>query len=245
MAFWNKNKKKAVEESSNDRLDKIKQGKLELDDIVSIISKEKNSDLSALKCRVAVCMDHSGSMRYRYDSGEVQQVLDLILPFGLKFDDNGSIEVFIFDDICRKMDEDMNLKNYTDYVENYIIKPRIPYGGTHYAPAIEGIDKFYDDGANIPTIVFFITDGENFYEDRTPCDAAIIDSSEHSIFFMTIGVGNDEFDYLRHLDDLKERPYDNTGFMKFDDFKNITTVNMFTNALKDFVPWLKAKKFVR
>lgn len=234
---------------TTDKLDseKIKQGCKELEKVLVNLSKETGVDLSKIIARVAVVMDHSGSIRPEFENGKIQEVLNKILPFAIKFDDNGQLEVFIFDNVCRKMDEDMNINNYENYVQKNIIKKRYEYGGTQYAPAICMTDKYYndDESKKIPTIVFFITDGANFIEDRIPSDKAIIEASKHGIFYMFIGVGKDNFDYLRHLDDLKGREYDNTGFIKFTDFGNITDVNMFTNALKDYVPWLKAKGYVR
>lgn len=227
--------------------EKIEQGCKDLEKVLVNLSKETGINLNQTTVRVAVVMDHSGSIRPKFDSGKIQEVLNKILPMAIKFDDNGQLEVFLFDDVCRKMEKDMNLKNYEDYVQKQIIKKGYEYGGTRYAPAISMTDKYYNDeeSKKIPTIVFFITDGENFDSDRIPSDEAIIESSKHGIFYMFIGVGKDNFDYLRHLDDLKGRKYDNTGFMKFSDFGDIKNVEMFTNALKDYVPWLKAKGYVR
>lgn len=242
MAFFKRWKKAEGNEET-----KIAQGIMELENVMTEFTKKTGVDLRKGVARVAVVMDHSGSMDDKYDNGTVQEVLNAIFPFAIKFDDDGQMEVFIFDDVCCKIEKNMNSENYEDYVKEYIIRKRYPYGGTRYAPAIEMTDKYYNDeeSKTTPTIIFFITDGGNYRNDRTPSDKVIIESSEHGIFYMFIGVGKDDFEYLCHLDDLEGRKYDNTGFMKFTDFKNISNVEMFKNALKDYIPWLKAKGYVR
>lgn len=132
---------------TTDKLDseKIKQGCKELEKVLVNLSKETGVDLSKIIARVAVVMDHSGSIRPEFENGKIQEVLNKILPFAIKFDDNGQLEVFIFDNVCRKMDEDMNINNYENYVQKNIIKKRYEYGGTQYAPAICMTDKYYND----------------------------------------------------------------------------------------------------
>lgn len=250
MAFNFFRKKKDVEKVVNgvnfSQEEKIAQGRKELAIVMNKLAKETGVDLSQLVVRVAVVMDHSGSMESEYDNGTVQKVLNLFFPFAILLDDNKSMEIFLFDDICRRINENMNMQNYSDYVRKYIYR-KYPYGGTVYSSAIRETDCFYNDqeSQTIPTLVFFITDGGNFKSDEKRCDDEIINSSEHGIFYMCVGVGNNSFTYLRHLDDLKGRKRDNTGFMQFEDFQSIESVEMFTQSLKDFIPWLKAKGYVR
>ena len=109
-------------------------------------------------------------------------------------------------------------------------------------------DKFYDDSEskNTPTLVFFITDGDNYKDDRTPSDKAIIKSSNHGIFYMFIGTSKTcDFEYLHHLDDLDGRKFDNTGFMSVKDLSSTSNADLFLNSLKDFSDWLKAKGYVK
>ncbi len=223
------------------------ESKEELQRVVVNLSKEKGVDLDKLKARIIVVMDHSGSMDWQYNNGNVQNILTRLLAMALRFDDDGQAEVYLFDDVCRKMDVDMTAENYSTYVEEVIKKGRYPYGGTQYAPAIRMTDKAYNDAKSntIPTLVLFITDGDNFNSDHSPCDEAIIDSSEHGLFYMFIGTGDSKFKYLRHLDDLDGRKFDNTGFMSVADLNSTSNADLFLNSLKDFIPWLKAKGYLK
>lgn len=253
--FWGKKNKgtsqvtnsSTVSGSSNEKQKIILcESKEDLQRVVVSLSKEKGVNLDKLKIRIAIVMDHSISMDWQYNNGNVQNILTRLLPFALKFDDNGQLEVYLFDDACIKMDVDMTEENYASYVEDVIQKGHYPYGGTQYAPAIKMTDKFYndDESKNIPTLVFFITDGDNYKSDRAPSDEAIIKSSKHGIFYMFIGTSKTcDFEYLRHLDDLDGRKFDNTGFMSVKDLNSTSNADLFLNSLKDFSDWLKAKGY--
>lgn len=224
------------------------ESKEDLQRVVVNLSKEKGINFDGLKIRFAIVMDHSISMKWQFNNGNVQNILTRLLPFALKFDDNGQLEVFLFDDVCIKMDVDMTEENYASYVTDVIKKGKYPYGETKYAPAIKMTDEFYNDyeSNTIPTLVFFITDGDNCPTDRTPSDKAIIESAEHGIFYMFIGTSKTcDFKYLRHLDDLEGRKFDNTGFMSVKDLNSTTNADLFMNSLKDFSTWLKAKGYVK
>lgn len=224
----------------------LDKSKADLKRVVVNLSKETGVNLANIKARVAVVMDHSRSIKWQFENGNIQNILTRILPFALQFDDNGQLEVFIFDEFCHKMDVDMNEENYATYVEDVIMKSNYPYGGTQYAPAIRIIDKYYNDAESkvTPTLVFFITDGANYLSDRRPSDKSIIESSDHGMFIMFIGSGKDDFDYLRHLDDLSGRKFDNTGFMSTKDLNSTQNTTMFMESLKDYIPWLKAKGYI-
>lgn len=79
------------------------------------LKKEKNIDLSSHRARVFVVMVRSGSMTSLYQSGEIQNVLTRLLPLALKFDDNGELEVYVFNTSCIQMPS-MNLSNYESYI---------------------------------------------------------------------------------------------------------------------------------
>lgn len=254
MAFFGLGKKgketnvTSSNSSSNGEKQKIilLESKEDLQRVVVNLSKEKGLKLDKLKARVVVVMDRSGSMDWQYDNGNVQNILTRLLPFAFQFDDNGQLEVYLFDDVCRKMDVDMTEQNYSTYVDD-VIQGKYPYGGTRYAPAIRMTDNDYNDAESktIPTLVFFITDGSNYPSDEAPCDRAIIESSEHGIFYMFIGTSKKcDFEYLQHLDDLKGRKFDNTGFMKVKDLNSTPNADLFLESLKDFIPWLKAKGYI-
>ena len=202
------------------------------------LTKKTGVDLGTHRARVCVVMDRSGSMGGMYRNGDVQDVLTRLLPLALKFDDNGELEVYVFNTSCNQVSE-MNLKNYEDYVEKQILRKGLePCGGTNYAPAIKQTMKDYNDGSPYPAFVIFITDGANFDCDAT--DHAIRKSSKHKIFYQFVGIGRYEsFDYLQKLDDLDGRAVDNTAFIKVEDFSRMDDDQLYDKLLEQYPQWLK------
>lgn len=224
---------------------KLTKGKENLNKAIKLTKESTGIDISALKVRIAFVIDKSGSMEGLYNRGDVQGILTDLLPAAIQFDDNGEAEVFVFSNNCQQVSTPMTEKNFENYVDKYL--KSFSYGGTQYAPAVKLTDKFYNDSESqeIPTLVFFITDGDNFDSDKRPTDAAIRTSAEHGIFYQFIGIGSDHFPYLESIDDLDGRSCDNTGFMKVADFKTVDTADVFLKSLKDFVPWLKTKGYIK
>ena len=205
--------------------------------IVSL-AKTTGVNLNAHKARVFVVLDRSGSMWSLYHSGAVQDVLTRLLPLALKFDDNGELEVYIFNNNCNEMTS-MNLQNYQDYVENFILKKGYePTGGTSYSPAIRKTVNNYNDGSSLPAFGIFITDGEN--SDRIGTNSAIRDSSYCKIFYQFVGIGNERFNYLQKLDDLDGREVDNTAFVKVSDFAKLSDDELYDKLLEQYPQWLRA-----
>ena len=202
--------------------------------IVSL-KKEKGVDLSKHQARVVVVIDRSGSMSGLYDNGSVQTTLTRLLPLGLRFDDNGEVEVYAFSDGCTRL-KAMNKNNFDDYVVREMRK--LPYGGTNYAPVLKQILKDYD-GSQLPTFVIFITDGSNW--DTGETDKIIRKSSKkkHKLFVQFVGIGNDSFSYLRKLDNLDGREVDNTAFIAVQDLNKLTDDELYAKLLEQYVPWLK------
>lgn len=209
-----------------------------LDQSIIRLTKRTGVDLGTHRSRVCVVMDRSGSMSRMFNNGEVQEVLTRLLPLALKFDDNGELEVYVFNNSCDQVSA-MNLQNYKDYVEKHILQRGLgPYGGTRYAPAIKKTMKDYNDGSPYPAFVIFITDGENFDPDET--DLILKKSSEHKIFYQFVGIGDEDFDYLQELDDLSGRTVDNTAFIKVDDFSSMDDDELYDKLLEQYPQWLKA-----
>lgn len=202
------------------------------------LKKEKGIDLSKHRARVFVVVDRSGSMDHLYYNGAVQEVLTRLLPLGLKFDDNGELEVYVFNNYCYQL-APMTLDNYENYVNDEILnKGYGPNGGTSYAPVIEETIKAYNDGSPYPAFGIFITDGEN--NDRGPTDKAIRKSSKYKIFYQFVGIGYESFRYLQKLDDLDGRQVDNTAFVKVNDFAHLNDDQLFNKLLEQYPQWLQA-----
>lgn len=225
------------------------------------LGKKSNVDLGGKTARVVVAIDYSGSMSELYRDGTIQQTLNRLVPLGLSFDDNGELEVFLFQEDYKEF-APLTLKNYSDYKTAVIDRSGYHMGGTMYSPVLEAILK--DTGAvskkrgglfsrvfsnheatpvsaaeDPLTFVLFITDGEPF--DNMATDKVIRESAKTNTFIQFIGIGLNRFKYLKHLDDLGGRVIDNTGFSELNDLNAISDEDLYTMILEEFAGWIKAK----
>ncbi len=216
------------------------------------LSKKSGVDLGSTRAKVVVVLDYSGSMSSLYSNGTVQRTINRLVPVGLTFDDNGTIDVFLFSNSYMKLD-DLNISNYEHYVNSVVHSAPMSMGGTNYAPVLRAIiigdtkqsgflfmkteytPPIVDNGD--PTFILFITDGENF--DANDTDRIIKQASPMNVFIQFIGIGNERFQYLQKLDDLPGRVRDNTGFSKMQSLDNASDQELYTNVLDQFSKWLK------
>ncbi len=221
----------------------LDKAKVSLDKHIVSLQKDKGINLSFHKARVVVVLDRSGSMSSLFRNGSVQNTLTRLLPLALRFDDDGSLESYVFNTGYQEL-QPMNLSNYDNYVKKCIMNEgHSPSGGTSYSPVINAVVKRYNDGSKFPTFVVFITDGEN--DDKLETDNAIIKSAKHNIFFQFIGIGaNRTFKYLEKLDDLKGRECDNTGFIQVIDMDSLDDDHLFQVLLEQYIEWLRVKRFI-
>ena len=233
--------------------DKVKLEKhvVNLSKCVVDLSKKSGVDLGNTRAKVVVALDYSGSMSTLYRNGVVQDTLNRLVPLGLTFDDNGAIDIFLFQTDFRKM-PDLNLANYENYVGYEIFGSGYYMGGTNYAPVLQCIIEGYSishglfrskewippivDGGD-PTFVLFITDGEN--ADKVATDRIIMKCSEMNVFIQFIGIGRSTFNYLEKLDDMPGRKRDNTGFTRMADLSAANDEQLYTNVLEQFSGWLR------
>ncbi|MCR5123481.1 MAG: VWA domain-containing protein [Ruminococcus sp.] len=215
------------------------------------LSKKSGVDLGNTRAKVVVALDFSGSMSRLYSNGTVQDTINRLVPLGLTFDDNGSIDMFLFQTDYRKM-PDLDLSNYDDYVQSVIRMSGYTMGGTNYFPVLQAIIEgsykskgwfrgkqwvppIVDRGD--PTFILFITDGEN--SDQSLTNSIIRKSSEMNVFIQFIGIGDTTFRYLEQLDDMEGRQRDNTGFSKMADLAAADDNELYTNVLEQFSKWLR------
>ena len=267
--------KKNEEQLTNEVMGKINLSKdklnlekhvVNLSKAVVDLSKKNDVDLGNIKAKVVVALDYSGSMSALYRKGTVQKTLNRLVPLGLTFDDNGSIDVYSFECKYRKFD-DLTISNYDDYVEEVINKSGYSMGGTNYAGVLEDIvfggtrvetvqkkgflgfgkkavtkevkgDAIVSEDQS--TFVIFITDGENM--DKRETDAIIRRISKENVFVQFVGIGSERFNYLQKLDELDGRERDNTGFVKLDELDAVSDSELYTSVLEEFASWLKGEQ---
>ena len=255
--------KKTEEELTKEMMGKISlskdKAKLEkhvvnLSKCVVDLSEKSNIDLGSTRAKVVLVIDYSGSMYKLYSNGTVQNTINRLVPLGLSFDDNGSIDVYLFQSDYRKL-KDLNLDNYENYVETVVNTAGYSMGGTNYAPVLRAIieGNSYKEGGFLgfgaksvktealvdkgdPTFILFITDGAN--ADRIQTDTIIKKCSEMNVFIQFIGIGKDKFDYLMKLDNIPGRKRDNTGFSKMKDLDKASDQELYTTVLEQFSRWL-------
>lgn len=192
-----------------------------------LLTKKNISDLTS---EVKFVVDISGSMDHLYTSGQVAEIIERIFPVALALDDNKEMEVKLFNEQCKDfttVTED-NLSNYRMILGNPT------YGGTNYAPAIEAITKEAKQGLyKFPVLVVFITDGDNW--DKAKTKQALYEASKYPIFFKFIGIGSgSDFEFLKELDDLTDRKFDNADFQEIKDLKNISDEKLYESLINEY-----------
>lgn len=210
----------------------------------AILDLKKQKGIEGQKAQVVLCLDYSGSMGSLYANGMVQDTVERILPLGLAFDDNNEVDFYLFEDGVIKLPENITLKNLDDYINKKVLG-KYQMGGTNYAPAINKIVKDFANkgllgGAkqmDMPVYVIFMTDGENF--DRREAEKALINASEHGIFFQFVGIGGATFDFLTKLDTLTGRVIDNANFFKAPNLQRTSDDELYNLLMAEFPEWIK------
>ena len=80
----------------------------------------EKTNLLNTKARVAVALDFSGSMSRLYKDGSVQAVIERLLPIAVQFDDNGEMELWLFENGYYRLNT-INLSNYHDFINKIMI----------------------------------------------------------------------------------------------------------------------------
>lgn len=211
-----------------------------------------NKNIAGLRAQVVLVLDRSGSMESLYNSGFVQRLLERLVPVAMQFDDNGEMEMYLFQNNVVKHDKNINEKNVDGLINREITERKYSYGGTAYAPPIQQIVKDYvqiekkggffglgksTTNAVDPVYVIFITDGEN--SDRTAAENAIKEASKFGIFFQFVGIGNAKFAFLDQLDTMEGRFVDNANFFQANDLDKLTDEDLYGRLLSEFPEWVQ------
>ena len=212
-----------------------------LETVLINMSKTSKIDMSKHIARVALAMDYSGSMSNMFAKGMVQDVVTRLLPIALKFDDNGELESWLFSEDYERM-EPVTISNYEHYVRNVMMNARMSMGGTNYAPVLKDMVDYYKNRhpSDIPSFIIFITDGDNWDENKT--DSVVRELSNYNMFVQFVGIGTgSDFNYLKHLDNLSGRKYDNTGFIAVKDMNKMDDQQLYNEMLRQYNDWLNNK----
>ncbi|MBF0101652.1 MAG: VWA domain-containing protein [Desulfobacterales bacterium] len=198
-----------------------------------------------LKAQVVLVLDISKSMNSLYKSGVIQNVIERILALALNFDDDGSIDIFLFGTNAYSLPS-VTINDFDNYVQNIILTKYKINEATNYAPPLKLIYDKYCGKQSVPVFVIFITDGGN--ADKKETENIIRPISSEPIFIQFVGIGADDFPFLRKLDQLTGRVIDNAGFMEVNDISNIKDKELYDRLLNEFPQWLnnaKEKKIIK
>lgn len=204
----------------------------------SLIQLEKKNLLD-VKARVALVLDASGSMNWQYNNGDVQKIVNRLMPLAINFDDDGSFECWAFAQKTVRLD-DVTLDNVNNFVQTV--------NGGHNAwrvgarineeiPAIQAvIEHFIAIKDNVPTYVLFISDGgvgsgRQMQEILTAC-------ADLPIFWQFVGVGGSNYGILEKLDTMTGRVVDNCNFFAVDNINAIDDSQLYELLLNEFPKWL-------
>ena len=210
----------------------------------------KKRGLENDRAKVCLVLDVSGSIYGLFRSGSMQTLVERALAYGLNLDDDGQIDVCLFDNRAR-MFGTVDASNYKQFTPSVLNMSGI-WGGTDYASAIREIRSYYEqqpDHGKLPVYVMFVTDGGT--GDRNSAERELRDISGHGFFFKFMAIGPKPrggffgralppgFDFLAYLDDMPGRVVDNADFFSVEDPATVSDAEMFENMTEEYPKWIK------
>lgn len=215
--------------------------------------------------QIVLALDISGSMSGLFQNGTVQRLVERLLAIGVNMDSDKQIDVHLFGQKAHTA-KSANIDNIEDFVKKEITNKFRLEGSTNYAGVMKNIAK---ERGNLtekrkktgglfgrfkkelpedevksevkePTIVFFITDGDNF--DKSETTKLIRELSGEGIFWQFIGIGNENFRYLKSLDEMDGRVIDNANFFAANDINKISDEELYQRILGELPDWFREAK---
>src|SRR3982074_1448842 len=152
--------------------------------------------LDGVRAAVYLVIDHSGSMYRYFKDGSVQALAERVLALAAHFDDDGTVPVIFFDTTARQP-VDISVYDYAGSIDR-IKASAGRMGGTDYAAAMRAVIDLHKGPG--PAFVVFQTDGAP--SSRRETTEVLCAAARLPIFWQFIGFGDDEFAFLRRLDEL-------------------------------------------
>ncbi|KMY52194.1 vWA domain-containing protein [Peribacillus loiseleuriae] len=197
--------------------------------------------------RVGVVLDISGSMRRLYQNGTVQNVIERLLALATRFDDDGVLDVWIYDNEFTRMPS-ITENDFTDYIEREILSnPTVKkFGANNEPPVMRDVLQKYleEETSEVPVYLIFINDGgvKKASRKQDNVSKVLIESSNQPLFWQFVGIGNGNFDVLKKLDNLEGRFIDNANFFQIVDIENESDHDLYNKLLNEFPLWIKEAK---
>jgi len=208
----------------------------------SLVQLEKKN-LLGVTARVALVLDASGSMDGQYRRGDVQKVVNRLMPLAIHFDDNGSFECWAFAAKTTQLD-DVTLDNVNDFInitqrgwKNWQVGARY----NEEIPAIEAVINYFQKFKDqIPTYVLFISDGG--VGSRRQMQKILSQAAKLPIFWQFVGIGGRDYGALEKLDEMSGRIVDNCNFFSLDRIDSVSDERLYELLLEEFPDWLNTAK---
>ncbi|MFI6084935.1 vWA domain-containing protein [Streptomyces sp. NPDC051217] len=196
-------------------------------------------DIGGQRAAVYLVLDRSGSMRPYYKDGSVQHLAEQTLALAANLDDDGVVPVVFFSTEIDGTAE-IGLDDYRNRV-SALHRGLGHMGRTNYHVAMQAvIDHYESSGAADPAFVVFQTDGSP--SSKAAAEHVLCTAARLPIFWQFVGFGNDQFHFLRKLDDLpvpERRVIDNAGFFAAGPSpKTLSDAHLYDQLLNEFPQWL-------
>ncbi|CAH1200535.1 hypothetical protein PAECIP111893_01423 [Paenibacillus plantiphilus] len=204
--------------------------------IVGITLEKKG--MTQVAARVGLVLDISGSMLNLYKNGTVQEVVERILAVACKFDDDGVLDIWVYDNEYSRLPSATE-KDFEHYVLNHIMnnKKIHKFGRNNEPPVMEDVIRKYtqEEDSALPVFIIFINDGGV----AKSIKKVITESAVQPIFWQFVGIGNSDFEVLKRLDTMEGRIVDNANFIHIKDVSAVSDETLYSQLLNEFPLWLK------
>lgn len=203
-----------------------------------VLEKKK---LTGVVARVGLVLDISGSIRNLYKNGTVQKVVERILAVASQFDDDGMLDVWVYDNEFSRLPS-VTERDFENYVSLRILNSDTihKFGRNDEPPVMYDVMNKYlkEDPSKDPAFIVFINDGGCKRTIKKP----VVSSSDKPIFWQFVGVGNSNFEVLENLDTMEGRFIDNANFFHVQDIDAITDEQLYDRLLNEFPDWIREAK---
>ncbi|WP_066073364.1 vWA domain-containing protein [Neobacillus soli] len=206
---------------------------------VKIVLEKKK--LATVTARVGLVLDITGSMRNLYKNGTVQKVVERILAIASQFDDDGMLDVWVYDNEFSRL-KPVTERDFDDYVNRIILEDELvhKFGRNDEPPVMKDVLRKYleEEPSTDPAYIVFINDGGC----KKSIKPIIESSAKYPIFWQFVGIGNGNFEFLRKLDTMEGRIVDNANFLQIEEIDKISDDQLYDSLLNEFPSWISEAK---
>ncbi|KEZ53817.1 vWA domain-containing protein [Metabacillus indicus] len=203
-----------------------------------VLEKKK---LTGVVARVGLVLDISGSMRSLYKDGTVQKVVERILAVASQFDDDGMLDVWVYDNEFTRLPS-VTERDFENYVNREILfNDSIHKFGRNDEPPVmfDVMTKYLkEEPSSDPAFVVFINDGGCKSTIKKP----VVSSSDKPLFWQFVGIGDSNFKVLENLDTMEGRFIDNANFFHVQNIDAMTDEELYDRLLNEFPDWIRDAK---